>query len=174
MYWFYVFGFIFFMFWLPKYLTAGRGLSQTAMGICVSLTFLAGAAGNFIGGFASDWLARHYGLAIGRKLIGVSCLALSGAILFAVAFTPDKWIAAALLVICFGVTDGMLPCSWAVCLDVGRRYSGAVSGAMNSGGQAAGYICTVLLGYWVEWYGYDRPLLFLAPPACSSALCFLP
>ena len=32
MYWFYVFGFIFFMFWLPKYLTEARGLSKQAMG----------------------------------------------------------------------------------------------------------------------------------------------
>src|SRR5262245_9751651 len=33
MYWFYVFGFIFFMFWLPKYLTQGHGLSQDEMAI---------------------------------------------------------------------------------------------------------------------------------------------
>jgi MFS transporter, ACS family, glucarate transporter len=172
MYWFYVFGFIFFMFWLPKYLTQGRGHTEQAMAVCVALTFLAGTAGNFLGGWASDWLARRHGLAIGRKLIGVASLTLSAVLLFTAALIPDKWITAALLIVCFGVTDGMLPCSWAICLDVGRRYSGAVSGAMNTAGQAAGYICTVLLGYWVQWYGYDRPLLFLAPSLLVSAFLF--
>lgn len=172
MYWFYVFGFIFFMFWLPKYLTQGRGMSQQMMGVCVALMFTSGALGNFAGGFASDWISKHYGLHWGRKLIGVSALALSGIILFAVPFVADQYTVAALFIVCFGITDAMLPCSWAICLDVGRQYSGAVSGAMNSGGQLAGYICTVLFGYFVESYGYDLPLLFLAPNLLISAILF--
>src|SRR5262249_54273140 len=78
MYWFYVWGFIFFMFWLPKFLTQGRGMSDTAMGTCVALMFSMGFVGNVIGGWASDRLSRRYGLAVGRKLIGATCLALCG------------------------------------------------------------------------------------------------
>jgi MFS family permease len=172
MYWFYVFGFIFFMFWMPKYLTQGRGFTTQEMGICVALMFTAGAVGNFIGGWASDRLSRRYGLAIGRKLIGVTCLTISGLLLLAAAFTPGKVAVASLLILSFGVADGMLPCSWAICLDVGKHYSGAVSGAMNTAGQAAGYICTVLLGYLVTWFGYDTPLLFLAPNLLVAAVLF--
>jgi predicted MFS family arabinose efflux permease len=172
MYWFYVFGFIFFMFWLPKFLTQGRGMSQEAMGAVVAFMFAAGALGNFLGGFASDYISKAYGLSWGRKLIGVGCLAISGCLLFAIALTPGQWSVAIMLILCFGITDAMLPCSWAICLDVGRQYSGAVSGAMNSAGQAAGYICTVLFGYFVEAYGYDLPLLFLAPNLLISAVLF--
>jgi ACS family glucarate transporter-like MFS transporter len=172
MYFFYVFGFIFFMFWLPKFLTQGRDFTTNEMGICVGLMFTAGALGNFVGGWASDRLSRRYGLAIGRKLIGVTCLTISGLLLLAAAFTPGKVAVSALLILSFGVADGMLPCSWAICLDVGRRYSGAVSGAMNTAGQAAGYICTVLLGYLVTWFGYDTPLLFLAPNLLVAAVLF--
>jgi predicted MFS family arabinose efflux permease len=172
MYWFYVFGFIFFMFWMPKYLTQGRGFTTQEMGICVALMFTAGAVGNFIGGWASDRLSKRYGLAIGRKLIGVTCLTISGLLLFAAAITPGKVPVAALLILSFGVADGMLPCSWAICLDVGKHYSGAVSGAMNTAGQAAGYVCTVLLGYLVTWFGYDKPLLFLAPNLLVAAALF--
>src|SRR5262249_54987278 len=113
MYWFYVFGFIFFMFWLPKYLTKGRGLSDEAMAVCVALCFALGALASLVGGWASDRLSRRYGLTIGRKLIGAGCLALSGVLLFAVPFTPGKLSVAVLLILCFGITDGMLPCSWA-------------------------------------------------------------
>jgi len=134
--------------------------------------FTAGALGNCTGGWASDRLSKRYGLKIGRKLIGVTCLTISGLLLLAAAFTPGKVAVSALLILSFGVADGMLPCSWAICLDVGRRYSGAVSGAMNTAGQAAGYICTVLLGYLVTWFGYDTPLLFLAPNLLVAAVLF--
>jgi hypothetical protein len=44
---------------------------------------------------------------------------------------------------------------------------------MNSAGQAAGYVFTVLYGYLVEWTGsYDVPLLFLAPNLLVSAVLF--
>lgn len=172
MYWFYVFGFIFYMYWLPKFLEAGRGFSKQEMGWCVAAMFTAGAFGNFIGGWASDRLSKHYGLSIGRKAIGATCLAISGLCLFGVYFTTAKLPAAVLIVLSFGIADGMLPCSWAICLDVGKRYSGAVSGAMNTAGQAAGYICTVLLGYLVTDYGYNTPLLFLAPNLLIAAVLF--
>jgi MFS family permease len=172
MYWFYVWGFIFFMFWLPKYLTQGRGMSDTAMGISVGLMWTMGFFGNVTGGWASDWLTRRYGLSIGRKLIGVTCLALCGILLFTAALVPGQFLTAGLMIAAFGLGDGMLPCAWAICLDVGRHYSGAVSGAMNSAGQAAGYIATVLYGYLVAAYGYDRPLLILAPGLLIAAVLF--
>jgi len=172
MYWFYVWGYIFFFFWLPKFLTQGRGMSDAAMGTTVALMFSMGFVGNLIGGWASDRLSRRYGLAIGRKVIGVTCLALSSVLLFCAALIPGQTVTAALMIAAFGLGDGMLPCAWAICLDVGRNYSGAVSGAMNSAGQAAGYVATVLYGYLVTSYGYDRPLLFFAPSILVGAVFF--
>jgi MFS family permease len=172
MYWFYVWGFIFFMFWLPKFLTQGRGMSETHMSFVVAAMFTMGFFGNVIGGWASDQLSKRYGLAIGRKAIGVACLALCGILLLTAAMVPGQFITAGLVIAAFGVGDGMLPCSWAICLDVGQRYSGAVSGAMNSAGQAAGYVATVLYGYGVAAYGYDRPLLFFAPSLLIAAVLF--
>src|SRR5262249_51615261 len=157
-------------FWLPKYLTEGRGMSEGAMKYCVAAMFAMGFFGNLAGDWASDRLSKRYGLALGRKLIGSACLALCGLLLLAAALIPGQWPTAILMIAAFGVGDGMLPCSWAICLDVGRRYSGAVSGAMNSAGQAAGYICTVLYGYAIGSMGYDRPLLILAPSILVSAL----
>jgi MFS family permease len=172
MYWFYVWGFIFFMFWMPKFLTQGRGMTDAAMGATVGLMFTMGFVGNLIGGWASDRLSRHYGLSIGRKVIGATCLALCSILLFTAALVPGQLLTAALMIAAFGLGDGMLPCAWAICLDVGRQYSGAVSGAMNSAGQAAGYVATVLYGYLITSYGYDRPLLFFAPSILIGAVLF--
>jgi len=147
-------------------------MSQSEMGWTVGLMFSAGAIGNLVGGWLSDQLSKGYGLAVGRKVIGVSCLAMCGLLMLAAALTPGKFVTAGLLIAAFGIADAMLPCSWAICLDVGRQHSGAVSGAMNSAGQAAGYICTVLFGYLVKMYGYDRPLMFLAPNLLIAAVLF--
>jgi hypothetical protein len=115
---------------------------------------------------------QKYGLSIGRKLIGVTCLTISGLLLFAVAFMPGKYIVAALLILCFGITDGMLPCSWAF-VSTWQAIFGRQR-AHEHGGQAAGYISTVLYGYLVTWSdgNYDRPLLFLAPSLLVSAVLF--
>lgn len=172
MYWFYVTAFIFYMSWFPKYLVEARGLSKEVAGWCVAAMFSMGVVGNVAGGWASDRLTKRFGLAIGRKAIGASCLAISGILLFIAALTPAKYVTAGLMILSFGVGDAMLPCAWAICLDVGRRYSGAVSGAMNSAGQAAGTLCSIVYGYAVVRWGYDKPLLFLAPNMLVAAVIF--
>ncbi|MGQ0634502.1 MAG: MFS transporter [Planctomycetaceae bacterium] len=173
MYWFYVFGAIFFMFSLPKYLTNGRNFSDGEMAICVALAFGMGAIGNVAGGWVSDRLSRRFGLRIGRNLPGTVCLLLTGLLLFATAFTPGKIGPAILLILAFGVMDGMLPAAWALCLDVGKRYAGAVSGSMNMAGQAAGYVSTVLYGYLITWYGdYELPMILFAVSMWIGALVF--
>jgi nitrate/nitrite transporter NarK len=69
--------------------------------------------------------------------------------------------------------DGMLPAAWAMCLDVGGRYSGAVTGAMNSAGQAGGFVCTLLFGYLVQASGdYNRPIFVIAGMVMVSAWLF--
>jgi len=172
MYGTYAWAFTFFLYWSPKYLTQGRGMSDAAMGITVGLMFTAGVFGNLIGGWMSDGLSKRYGLHIGRKLIAVSCLASCGVCLLLAAIIPGQIPTAVLIILAFGLGDCMLPCAWAVCLDVGRQYSGAVSGAMNSAAQGAGYLATVLYGYLVTTYGYDRPLLILAPGLFIAAVLF--
>jgi MFS family permease len=169
----YVWGSMFYITWLPEYLTVGRGFSEHQMAWFASLPFAMGAAGNIIGGFLSDRLTRTHGPRIGRRLMGASCLAVSALCLFAVALVENKYLAAILLMIGFGIMDGMLPCAWAMCLDVGQRFAGAVSGAMNSAGQAGGFVCTVLFGYLVSWYGnYNVPVLVIAVMVLISSMLF--
>jgi nitrate/nitrite transporter NarK len=78
-----------------------------------------------------------------------------------------------LLALGFGVMDCMLPAAWALCLDVGKEYAGVVSGAMNSAGQAGGFVCAVLFGYLVGRFGdYNIPLFVIAAMVLLSALLF--
>jgi MFS family permease len=170
MYWCYVWGSMFYLTWFPTYLVKGRGFSEAEMGAFAALPFVLGVAGNLAGGFLSDGLSRKYGLRVGRRLVGSVCLALSALFLLATALTSGKAVAVILLALGFGAMDCMLPSAWAVCLDVGGEYAGAVSGAMNSAGQAGGFVCSVLFGYLIDTFGsYEVPLFVIAAMVLTSA-----
>jgi ACS family glucarate transporter-like MFS transporter len=175
MYWFYVWGSMFFLTWFPEYLTKGRGLSNAKLWLTIftALPFVMGAIGNFTGGFLSDRLTRRHGPRVGRVWLGSACLALTGLALLATAHIPGQASAVILLAAAFGIMDCMLPCAWAICLDVGQKHAGAVTGAMNSAGQAGGYICTVLFGYLLKWYdSYEVPLVVIGTMVLISAALF--
>jgi MFS family permease len=139
-----------------------------------TLPFLCGACGNLAGGIASDYLTKHYGLKIGRRVIGSAGLALSGLFMLGTSQVESKELAVIFLALGYGCMDCMLPVSWAVCMDVGKKYAGTVSGSMNMAGQVGSFASTVLFGYMVGWFGgsYNKPLIPLACCLLVSAFLF--
>lgn len=83
--------------------------------------------------------------------------------------------AAAVVVLAMGfaASDFILPNCWAVCLDIGKDKAGAVSGAMNTAGQAGGTIMAVLYGEMVERYGWSYPLIALSATFFIGAVLWL-
>ena len=52
---------------------------------------------------------------------------------------------------------------FAVCLDIGGEYAGAVTGAMNTASQIGSFVGSVAFGYLVERFGnYDVPFVPMA------------
>jgi predicted MFS family arabinose efflux permease len=88
--------------------------------------------------------------------------------------TKAKIPALILLALSYAGSDFMLPTAWAVCLDVGRKYAGAVTGTMNTAGQIGSFLSSVLFGYLVEYSGsYDFPLIPMTAMLVISALLWL-
>ncbi len=173
MYWCYVWGPWFYFSWYPTYLVRGAGFTEAEMGLFATLPFLLGAAGNLVGGFLSDRLVRRWGLRVGRRVLGAGSLALTAALVLGTALATGKTAVIVLTTLGFGIMDLMLPAAWAVCLDVGARYAGVVTGVMNTSGQFGGFICTVLFGYVVKATGsYRLPLFMIAAMLMVSALLF--
>jgi nitrate/nitrite transporter NarK len=173
MYWCYVWGSMFYLTWFPTYLVKGRGVKIEELGWRAALPFILGAVGNFFGGWLCDRLSRKFGLSRGRRLVGTVSLTISALFLVAVALTRGKMSGVVLLALGFGVMDCMLPAAWAICVDIGGRFSGAVTGAMNTAGQAGGFACTALFGYLVEKSGdYNEPIFVIAAMVLVSAFLF--
>lgn len=174
MYHTYCWGSYFYLSWMPTFLVNGRGFSQDEIKVLAPWPFLAGAVGNLIGGQTSDFLSRRYGLKIGRRTVGGIGLFLSGCFMLACSQTPGKLPAIILLSLGYFSMDAMLPVAWAVCMDVGRKYGGAVSGSMNTAGQVGSFLSTTLFGYIVSWSGgsYNAPLVPFGLSLMISAYLF--
>src|SRR5690606_8796897 len=113
------------------------------------------------------------GLLIGRRLIGAASLAVSAVLLAAAGLASSKVLIILFLSLSFGVMDLMLPSAWAICLDVGHKYAGAVTGAMNTAGNIGGFMCTVLFGYLVTAFdSYNVPVFVIAGMLLISAFLF--
>ena len=82
-------------------------------------------------------------------MIGMSGLGASALLIGAATLTQHKVLTVVLLALGFASSDFMLPVAWAVCLDVGGRRVGIVSGAMNTAGSAAAFASAVAFGYIV-------------------------
>ena len=169
----YAWGSWFFMSWFPTYLVQGAGFTETQMGIFSSLPFLFGIGGNLLGGLFTDRLSIRYGLTIGRKLVICASLTTSAFLILGMSLTGNREGIVVLSSLGFGIMDFMLPAAWALCLDIGAEYSGALSGVMNTGGQLGGVLCTLMVGYILHITGtYRAPLCTIAAMVLLSALLF--
>jgi MFS transporter, ACS family, glucarate transporter len=174
MYWCYVWGSWFYFSWFPTYLMRGPGFTESQMGLVSALPFVFGCIGNLTGGWLSDQLAHRFGLKTARCGLASSSLAVSSLMILGLAFATSKAAIVVLASLGLGVLDLMLPAAWSLCLDVGRGHAGVITAAMNAGGLAGGFACTLVFGYLVRATGgYRASLCTIAAMVTMSAILFL-
>ena len=175
MYFLYCWTTFFYLSWLHTFLENARGYSKQDLVAWSWLPFVFGGIANLLGGMASDRLSRRIGLTWGRRWIGFVGLCCSAVFTGLTLCTQDKLLTVLFLAIGYAGADFMLPVAWAVCLDVGGRHAGSVSGAMNMAGQAASFLSSVAFGYIVLYSGnnWDAPLVPMTVTAFLAALCWL-
>ena len=174
MYFFYAFGSWFFFSWFPTFMELGRGFDKTELTYAVAVPFIMSMIGNIAGGHLTDKLTQKYGIKIGRKALGSTSLTVSAICMFLAAFISGKMAVFVFLSLCFGIFDLMLPSAWALCIDLGKRHAGTISGAMNTAGNIGGFCCGILFGELVQQSGnYNLPLYMIAVMLLVSAVLFV-
>ncbi len=169
-----IYGWYFYLTWLPTYLLRARGFDLRQMGWAAALPLVAIGIGVCAGGWASDHLTRRWGARAGRRLPGLIGLPLAAVVLLAAIATPSSVHAALFLASAAGLAAlGVAP-AWAVCLEIGGRHAGVVSGTMNTFGNLGGAISPVVVGVTLErWGSWELPLLSVAALYLLSGLCWL-
>jgi MFS transporter, ACS family, glucarate transporter len=161
----------FFTNWSSTYFQEGRGMTEGQAKNFVSLSYFLGAVGCLAGGFLSDWLSKKFGLKTGRRSVAIIGLASSSLFFFLAGSTSDSSMAGYYLAICVLTKDLALPVAFTVCVDVGKRHSGTVVGAMNFAGQLGGFFVTVIFGMIVNKFGnFNYPLFLISGLLIVSAL----
>ncbi len=171
MYFTYGYGVQFYFSWMPTYLVEVRGIKAWAT--YASLPFFLGAAANGLGGWASDALVVRLGRRWGRRMVALLGLGISVLMVLLSFALANNAVAVLALATAFAATDFMLPNAWAVCLDIGRRYSGTVTGFMNTAGQIGGAIAATVFGYFAGRHEWNTAILIMAAMLLASALLWL-
>jgi MFS transporter, ACS family, glucarate transporter len=156
----------FYVTWLPTYLHEGRHVSQTLAAALSSLPLLFGGVGSLVGGYAA---AR-----VRPRTIAVLGFALSGVLLFLVTRVENTTAAMVLMGLASFCSDLTMPISWNACVEIGRRNTAAISGAMNMFGNFAGFLAPVVSGAILQATASNWNLLIYLMAAISllAASCW--
>jgi len=147
------YGWYFNITWLPGYLAKQFNLQKGVtwspefwkFSLMAGAPLLLGSVSCLIGGLATDFFIRRTGnRKWGRRLFGMVGHTLCAACYFLSIFASEPWLFVLGIAMAAFWNDLTMGAAWATCLDIGRRYSGIVSGCMNTvgnlGGAAAGFV----------------------------------
>jgi MFS family permease len=152
------YGWYFNITWLPGYLKEKYGVTTDSYGaLSTGMMFgaplLLGSCACFVGGILTDrFIQRTGNRKWGRRLFGVVGHGACACCYLLSVFARSPWLfvlGIAMAAFCNDLTMGS---AWASCLDIGKRYSGIVSGCMNTVGNLGGALAGYMTGKIVDWY----------------------
>jgi MFS family permease len=168
------YGLYFYFTWLPTYLIQVLGFSTLAGGILAGLPFVLAGGADVAGGWLTDRIGARWGLRVGRCGVGFAAFAGSSALLVLSTQASGRVGKSVLLALALASADLALGAAWAVCLDVGRRNAGVVTGCMNTFGNLGGFVGPIVVGYAVErWHSWEVPFYVAAALYALGALLWL-
>jgi MFS family permease len=154
------YGWYFNITWLPKYLRNEYHVSEHThgfwtMSLMSGLPLLFGSMACLVGGFLTDrFIYRTGNRKWGRRLFGIIGHSTCAICYFLSITAGSPWLFVLFVALASFCNDLTMGAAWASCQDIGRQYTGIVSGCMNTvgnlGGAAAGYLTGLVLegGDW--------------------------
>ncbi|HEX6463794.1 MAG TPA: MFS transporter [Vicinamibacterales bacterium] len=145
------YGWYFYVTWLPTYLQEARGTSVKLGALLASLPLLLGGIGSILAAQIIPRVAKTTGIILARRIVAIVGFVGASASIVAFIQVADPVRAMFLLGLAGFFNDFVMPACWAGCMDIGGRYSGTVSGAMNMVGNIGGALSPTAIGYIVTW-----------------------
>ncbi|MFK7933135.1 MAG: MFS transporter [Saprospiraceae bacterium] len=147
------FTFFFALTWLFPYLKNKYDLASVEAGWYAVAPFIAGAIGNWIAGGMVDNIYKKGNWNRSRNLPAIIGFALAAFGLIGSLYMDTALGAVLFLSIAILGADMTLPPSWALCVDIGKSNSGAVSGTMNMAGNIGAFLTALAFPYLTDWTG---------------------
>ena len=170
------YGFYFYITWLPTYLLQARGLNLQQGALLAGMPMLSAGFGSlFCGWLAPRMPAWTGGVARSRRILGYCAYGGASAMLLLFTSIHDPlWAMGAMSLSTFAA-ELSGPISWTTVMDLGGRYVGTLSAAMNMMGHFGGSVAPTLIGYILVSTGYNWTMAFYCSAAIYSAgaLCWM-
>jgi ACS family glucarate transporter-like MFS transporter len=151
-YFFLSYGWYFNITWLPTYLRQERGLDVASAAVLGVLPLFMGGLGNPVSVFLTENLLRWTkNLDVTRRIVASFGYAGACSSLIVATFMHSSGGAIAAIAMASFFNDLAMPPSWAATMDMGGKYAGTLSGAMNSWGNLGGAVAPAVIGYVLLW-----------------------
>jgi ACS family glucarate transporter-like MFS transporter len=156
------FTFFFALTWLFPHLQKTYSLGGVEAGLYTAAPLVGGAVGNWFSGWLVDRIYRIGRWEASRRVpaivgFGLSAIGLVGNVYAESAWSSIVWFSLAI----FGADMTISP-SWSVCIDIGKRHAGMVSGTMNMAGNLGSFVTALAFPYLAAWTGSYEPFFFIA------------
>ena len=148
--------------WFYTYLVQVRWLSVIRGSIYAIGPFLAITLMTPLGGAICDYAARRLGTRLGRMLPGMGGMLIAGMALIAGARTANINYAIVWLSIGAGAIFVSFAAQCVVTIDICKAHAGVISGIMNFGGNAGGFISPMLMPFLAQRWGWTPALVSAA------------
>jgi len=143
-----------FLSWIPSFFYKAYHLDLKNSALFAAGVFLAGVAGDAVGGVLSDAILRRTGsLASARGWVITGGLLGAAAFLVPILFTRDLTAVALCLSAAFFCAELVVAPIWSVPMDIAPQHAGTASGMMNLGFGVAGIVSPVAFGYVLDATG---------------------
>jgi len=160
--------------WLPAYVKKHRELSDQETAMVAALPLAFGIVSCVLAGFLSDGINRWTGRRnLGRRVVGCTSLSLAAVAIASSIWVEDVSLLALTFSMAFFFNDATMGPAWASCADVGERYAGALSGAMNMTGSFFAAFAMYVAGVLFYWHLDEAVFLMFAASYALGAVCWL-
>jgi MFS transporter, ACS family, glucarate transporter len=163
----------FYTTWLPTYLMRARGLSLKAMGMYASLPWVAVFLAVFVAGAISDRILKKTGSVFwARTPVAMTGFVVSALALIGASRAVHMPTVIALLCLSFAAVGFVQVVVWSAAQDLGKAYTGVMSGWTNLWGAASNVAGPMAVAFTVKVTGSWESGLFLigAAAACGAVL----
>jgi MFS family permease len=169
-----IYGWYFYLTWLPTYLLEARHFDLKATGWLSAGPLVGIAVGVLVGGILGDWLPPRVGLRAGRRLQGLIGLPTAACAVVGATATSSPLGSALLLSLAAMLAAlGVAP-AWTLCIEIGGVHAGIVSGTMNMFGNLGGALVSYIVGVCLHrLHSWQIPLYSIAGFYLASGVCWL-
>ncbi len=152
-----------FLVWLPVYLIQVHGFSITGTGISAALPAVASGICMNLSGWISDALVRR-GVSRGfsRTVLLYLGMGLSGVTLLGLIWINNPYLAVGCVTCSSAFKALATPAYWTLTLDMAPKQAGILSSIMNTSGNIAGVVASMLTGWMLSEFGGWNPVLLVA------------